>query len=51
MKPRSKRAGWKREGAARGVSQAVPQFAVRYVEQHKKDFKRLGIFGRWSDPY
>src|SRR5713226_6808487 len=27
------------------------QFAVRYVEQHKKDFKRLGIFGRWNDPY
>jgi isoleucyl-tRNA synthetase len=27
------------------------QFAARYVEQHKKDFKRLGIFGRWNDPY
>ena len=27
------------------------QFATRYVEQHKKDFKRLGIFGRWNDPY
>jgi len=27
------------------------QFAIRYVEQHKKDFKRLGIFGRWNDPY
>ncbi len=27
------------------------QFALRYVEQHKKDFKRLGIFGRWNDPY
>src|SRR5467141_3559704 len=26
-------------------------FATRYVEQHKKDFKRLGIFGRWNDPY
>jgi isoleucyl-tRNA synthetase len=26
-------------------------FATRYIEQHKKDFKRLGIFGRWSDPY
>jgi len=24
---------------------------LRYVEQHKKDFKRLGIFGRWNDPY
>jgi isoleucyl-tRNA synthetase len=27
------------------------QFAIRYVEQHKKDFKRLGIFGRWNNPY
>jgi isoleucyl-tRNA synthetase len=27
------------------------QFALRFVEQHKKDFKRLGIFGRWNDPY
>ncbi|MFI5056646.1 MAG: isoleucine--tRNA ligase [Candidatus Acidiferrales bacterium] len=26
-------------------------FAVRFVEQHKKDFKRLGVFGRWNDPY
>ena len=27
------------------------EFAARYVEQHKKDFKRLGVFGRWNDPY
>src|SRR5216684_914727 len=27
------------------------QFAARFVEQHKRDFKRLGIFGRWNDPY
>jgi isoleucyl-tRNA synthetase len=27
------------------------EFATRYVEQHKRDFKRLGIFGQWSDPY
>jgi isoleucyl-tRNA synthetase len=27
------------------------EFATRYVEQHKRDFKRLGIFGRWDDPY
>ncbi len=26
-------------------------FATRYIEQHKKEFKRLGIFGRWNDPY
>src|SRR5882724_10653490 len=27
------------------------QFALRYIEQHRRDFKRLGIFGRWNDPY
>ncbi|PYT76678.1 MAG: isoleucine--tRNA ligase [Acidobacteria bacterium] len=27
------------------------EFATRYVEQHKRDFKRLGIFGQWNDPY
>ncbi|HKD01632.1 MAG TPA: isoleucine--tRNA ligase [Terriglobales bacterium] len=27
------------------------EFAARYVERHKKDFKRLGVFGRWNDPY
>src|ERR1700686_3106113 len=27
------------------------EFANRYVEQHKLDFKRLGVFGRWNDPY
>ena len=26
-------------------------FAARYVEQHKRDFKQLGVFGRWKDPY
>ncbi len=27
------------------------EFATRYVEQHKRDFKRLGVLGRWDDPY
>ena len=27
------------------------EFAERYVEQHKKDFQRLGVFGRWNEPY
>src|SRR5262250_3150901 len=27
------------------------EFATRYVEQHKRDFKRLGVFGSWNDPY
>jgi isoleucyl-tRNA synthetase len=27
------------------------EFATRYVKQHKRDFQRLGVFGRWNDPY
>lgn len=27
------------------------EFATRYVEQHKRDFQRLGVLGRWDDPY
>src|ERR1700733_13159545 len=27
------------------------EFAARYVEIHKVEFKRLGVFGRWSQPY
>jgi isoleucyl-tRNA synthetase len=26
-------------------------FALRYVELNRRDFKRLGVFGRWDDPY
>jgi isoleucyl-tRNA synthetase len=26
-------------------------FATRFVEQHKRDFQRLGVLGRWDDPY
>src|SRR2546426_4000724 len=25
------------------------EFATRYVDQHRRDFKRLGILGRWED--
>ncbi len=27
------------------------QYAAKYVELHRRDFKRLGVFGRWNDPY
>ena len=27
------------------------EFAAHYVENHKKEFKRLGVFGRWDKPY
>ncbi len=31
--------------------QRCREYATRYVEQHKRDFQRLGVFGRWNDPY
>ena len=27
------------------------EFALRYVDQHRRDFKRLGVLGRWEKPY
>jgi isoleucyl-tRNA synthetase len=27
------------------------EYARRYVEAHKRDFKRLGVFGEWEKPY
>ncbi|HVB88378.1 MAG TPA: isoleucine--tRNA ligase [Candidatus Dormibacteraeota bacterium] len=27
------------------------EFAARYVEIHKVEFKRLGVFGQWDKPY
>jgi len=46
-----KELGGKGKVSAAEFRKLCRQFATRYVEQHKKDFKRLGVFGRWSDPY
>ena len=27
------------------------EFANKFVDQHRRDFKRLGVFGRWENPY
>ncbi len=27
------------------------KYAEKYVEIHRREFKRLGVFGRWDDPY
>ena len=27
------------------------KYAEKYVEMHRRDFKRLGVLGRWDDPY
>ena len=31
--------------------QKCREFALGYVDEHRRDFKRLGIFGRWEKPY
>jgi isoleucyl-tRNA synthetase len=31
--------------------QRCRDYATKYVEQHKRDFKRLGVFGQWDHPY
>ncbi len=33
------------------IRRACRNYAAKYVELQKKDFMRLGIFGRWEDPY
>ena len=27
------------------------EYATRYVDIHRREFKRLGVFGQWEDPY
>jgi len=27
------------------------KYAARFVDLHRRDFKRLGVFGQWDDPY
>jgi len=46
-----KELGGKGKVSAAEFRKLCREFATRYVEQHKKDFKRLGVFGRWNDPY
>jgi isoleucyl-tRNA synthetase len=31
--------------------QRCREYAARYVEAHKRDFRRLGVFGQWDKPY
>ncbi len=33
------------------IRRACRKYAQKYVELQKKDFIRLGVFGRWEDPY
>src|SRR2546421_5298345 len=33
------------------IRQACRKYAQKYVELQKRDFIRLGVLGRWEDPY
>ena len=33
------------------IRQACRKYASKYVELHRRDFKRLGVLGRWAEPY
>ena len=37
--------------SANEIRNECRQYAQRFVELHRRDFKRLGVFGRWQDPY
>ena len=40
------------QGPAGGIPRAsAATFAARFVDQHRRDFKRLGVFGQWEKPY
>ncbi len=44
--------GAKKAGMQPGdIRRACREYAARYVDQHRRDFKRLGVLGRWRDPY
>jgi len=46
-----KELGGKGKVSPKEFRQRCREYATRYIEQHKRDFKRLGVFGRWNDPY
>jgi isoleucyl-tRNA synthetase len=33
------------------IRAACRRYAEKFVEIHRREFKRLGVFGRWDDPY
>jgi isoleucyl-tRNA synthetase len=33
------------------IRQACREYASKYVELHRRDFKRLGVLGQWAEPY
>jgi isoleucyl-tRNA synthetase len=51
IKVDSELGGKKAQMSAVQIRKACRKYASKYVELQKKGFKRLGILGRWDDPY
>lgn len=41
----------KREMSPLEIRQACREYAQKFVDIQREDFKRLGVFGRWEEPY
>jgi isoleucyl-tRNA synthetase len=41
----------KAQMSAKEIRTACRRYAEKYVDLQRKDFKRLGVLGRWDDPY
>ena len=41
----------KLEMAAIDVRRACREYATKYLDLQREQFKRIGVFGRWDDPY
>ena len=41
----------KLEMAAIDVRKACREYATKYLDLQREQFKRIGVFGRWDDPY
>ncbi len=41
----------KREMSRADVIVACRRYALKWIDRQREEFKRLGVFGRWSEPY
>ncbi len=46
-----KELGSKKDQQAKTIRQACRDYATKFVDIQREEFKRLGVFGVWDDPY
>src|SRR3984885_9126549 len=51
IKVDEKLGGKKLEMPAIAVRRACREYAAKFIDLQRSQFKRLGVFGRWGDPY